>query len=84
MKKITCLFLNLSAIMIFFFCGVKLCAQSYTYDKDVYENSAELYVNGDKDLKACDSNGKVYTIDDYKTLFGFNVVGSKLEKNIMF
>ena len=52
MKKITCLFLNLSAIMIFFFCGVKLCAQSYTYDKDVYENSAELYVNGDKDLKA--------------------------------
>ena len=80
MKKITCLFLNLSAIMIFFFCGVKLCAQSYTYDKDVYENSAELYVNGDKDLKACDSNGKVYTIDDYKTLFGSNVVGSKLEK----
>ena len=38
--------------MIFFFCGVKLCAQSYIYDKDVYENSAELYVNGDKDLKA--------------------------------
>ncbi len=67
-------------ISVFLLFNIKVHAESFTYNKDIYENSNELYVNGDEEQKFCDENGNNYIIDDYhKSLFGFNVSGSKIE-----
>lgn len=83
MKKILLLFFSFVIVFIsvFLLFNIRIHAESFTYNKDIYENSNELYVNGNENEKFCDSMGNNYIIDDYhKSLFASNIAGSKIEK----
>lgn len=78
---------------IFVLCAVVLCyflsnnvEAKTTYDPAAYENSDELYLNGDITKRYYDIDGSNYTIDDYHTnLFGKNIEGLRLinEYNVL-
>ncbi len=77
----------LAALLLLFIAkGVKNVEAKSTYNPDAYENSDELYKNGDINERYYDKDGSDYTIDDYHTqLFAKNITGSKLsnEYNVL-
>lgn len=78
---------------VFVLCAVVLCyflsnnvEAKITYDPAAYENSDELYLNGDITKRYYDIDGSDYTIDDYHTnLFAKNIDGLRLinEYNVL-
>lgn len=69
----------LAALLLLFIArGVKNVEAKSTYNPDAYENSDELYKNGDINERYYDKDGSDYTIDDYHTqLFAKNISGTR-------
>lgn len=77
--------LVLCAVVLCYFLSNNVEAKT-TYDPAAYENSDELYLNGDITKRYYDIDGSDYTIDDYHTnLFAKNIEGLRLinEYNVL-
>ena len=80
MKKTFCIIISVITVIFLCLYSNKVEAKE-SYDKNVYENSDEIYINGDINRKYEDTDLNQYVIDDYHTkLLGKNVEGSKLNR----
>lgn len=78
-------FFVLCAVVLCYFLSNNVEAKT-TYDPAAYENSDELYLNGDITKRYYDIDGSDYTIEDYHTnLFAKNIDGLRLinEYNVL-
>ena len=78
MKRFIGVLFSLFVVFSFFLLSKNVEAK-ISYNPDAFENSDELYLNGDINERYYDKDGSDYTIDDYHTqLFAKNITGSKL------